>query len=114
NTIGFEKTFFDRLTSVEFRVPFAHTLHNDLVLSPGGDVMGSDGGELGNMTVYFKALLMSNSDLAVGAGLGVTIPTADDFTGETPGGVPLFHVENESAHLLPYLGFIYSPGGRFF
>jgi len=108
NIIGFEKTFFDNLTSLEFRVPYAATLSSDITLDAGG-LRGETKPELGNMILYGKLLLLQNDEFALGAGLGVTLPTADDAIVRDAAGASVLRVANESPHLLPYLGFVWTP-----
>jgi hypothetical protein len=100
NTFGLEKTFFDRLMSVEIRVPFVSTLASKIDLSAGqvvgtngvdangntvfqvnntfGNTFGHDDTEFGDMTVVLKGLLCQTRTLAVSGGLAVGIPTAPD------------------------------------
>ncbi len=99
-TIFAEKTFLDRLASVEMRLPFARTLSRDLDLSvarvvdagnnrtfgnlPNGivtsptptETLGHSSDELGNMSLILKGLLFESPVLAVSAGAGLVIPTA--------------------------------------
>ncbi|MCA9074884.1 MAG: hypothetical protein KDA93_07625 [Planctomycetaceae bacterium] len=105
-TPGFEKTFFGGDMSIEVRAPFATTLDSDLLSGTLGD---SKSTEFGNMTVYLKALLWDAGFEAVSAGVGFTLPTADDATyGD------VFKVENESVHVLPFIGALFLPTERMF
>lgn len=106
---GFEKTFFGGLTSVEVRIPFAATVDSDQNLA----ALGTNNVELGNVTLFFKALLYTTDTLAIGAGLTVTTPTADDLVVTDATGLTRLKIENEGTHLAPYLGVIFAPG-RFF
>jgi hypothetical protein len=101
HTFGVEKTFFDRLLSVELRVPFQTTLASKLDLSagnvvgtlPGQDLygnqnlqvvptpentLGRETTEWGDMTLIFKSLLYQSPRLAFSGGLSINIPTAPD------------------------------------
>ena len=93
-TLGGERTFFDRMLSLEMRLPLSNRLTSNPfsydvldppffldpnVYPPGFAPMG--GGtrlELGNISLMFKALLLERSNFALSAGLGVTLPTARD------------------------------------
>jgi hypothetical protein len=111
-TPGFEKTFLDGKASFEFRAPFASTLDSDIFDS--GTTNTSDA-QFGNITMYLKALLWSNETFAASSGLGVTAPTANDFTiRDSLTGRTLVNVDNESVHLLPFLGFVATPTERLF
>lgn len=109
-TPGFEKTFFNGRASFEMRTPFATTL--DSVVALDG-VTNTNNTEFGNMTMYLKALLYNNDAFAISSGLGVAVPTADDFA-FTQGGTTLVKVENQSVHLLPFAAMLYTPNERFF
>jgi hypothetical protein len=100
-TFGVEKTFFDRLASVELRIPFATGLASRLdlragevgattgdqdmfgnplfnVISTPGNTFGHEDTEFGDMSVIFKALVYRNCWLSVSAGASLGIPTAND------------------------------------
>jgi hypothetical protein len=107
-TFNIEKTFFDRLMSVEFRLPFSTTVNNNLaliagqftgaavgangqpILTPNGpafnvvstpdQTLGSGGTNLENLSLIFKGLLYRSPRCALSAGLGVGIPTAPETT----------------------------------
>ncbi len=127
-TPGFEKTFLDNLMSFELRVPMAKTLGADSQVidgngssGPFGSVIGDTStGELGNLTMYLKASLWEGRDYLISTGLGVALPTADDLTvtklssDPVNPGATVLRFENESVHLLPFLGGVYAPNDRFF
>lgn len=100
---GFEKTFFGGKTSVEVRIPFASTLDSTQAVG----AIGGTNTELGNVTLFFKSLLYTSNNWAVGAGLTVTTPTADD-TVIRQGSSELVRIKNQGSHLAPYLGVIYT------
>lgn len=109
-TPGIEKTFFDGRTSVEVRMPFASTLDsNQSTTGFSGNNL-----EFGNMTFIPKVLLSQSSTLATSAGLGITIPTADDIVVNGALGTPLVRVQNESVHLSPFVGALLTPNDRLF
>jgi len=105
---GFEKTFFNGNTSVEVRVPFAGTLDSTQDVTN----IGGTNTQLGNVTVFLKGLLYSSNHCAVGGGLSITTPTANDQV-VTQGGSDILRVKNQGTHLAPYLGVVLMPGRLF-
>ncbi len=106
---GAEKTFLDGMASAEIRVPMGLTLDSQVVTDLPANV---DAYEFGNLTVGTKFLLTSNDELAVAAGLGVSIPTADDIEIGLSDGTALVSIDNDSVHVLPYFAFLYLPRGQ--
>ncbi|MAT71715.1 MAG: hypothetical protein CMJ58_19585 [Planctomycetaceae bacterium] len=80
--VGFEKTFLDGMGSVQFQVPLLRQLNSDLEVfqdSFGSNIPTSDRhGELGNLATTVKLLLIERQKFALGCGVAVTAPTADD------------------------------------
>ncbi len=127
-TTGLEKTFLDGRLSAEVRIPFGTTLDNDSLVSPGHVVHGrtpwiyhsGETTELGNVAIGAKALLIRVPDeLAVSAGLFVSVPTADDL--EVTGLLAPLHnpsatlrFKNQSVHVAPYVGALWTPMNRLF
>ena len=110
-TPGFEKTFFNGNASVEVRVPFASTLTSNIDATTG--FINPTDMQFGNVTIYNKALLYQDQTFATSAGLGLTLPTANNinvFTGPTQ----TLHISNDAVHLLPFLGALYTPNDRFY
>ena len=111
-TPGFEKTFFDGMSSIEVRTPFASTLSNTLFTSDPNDASST---EFGNVTLFLKQLLYTSDTLAVSGGLGMALPTASDVSVfDTRGGPPSARIQNQSVHLLPFLGSLYTPTDQLF
>ncbi|QDU40817.1 hypothetical protein Mal4_51790 [Maioricimonas rarisocia] len=110
-TPGFEKTFLDGDMSFELRTPFASTVGSDVI---AGGAVNDDEVEFGNLTMYLKALLFETQTAALSAGLGVAVPTASDASVKLPNGQRLVGIENNSVHLLPFIGGLYTPSERFF
>ena len=108
---GFEKTFLNRLASVEVRMPFASTLSSDQSFGRG-PVFGD--GELGNFSSTVKFLLFSNNTFAFSAGSGTSMPTADDVRATDLSGNTVVLINNQSVHFLPFLGGLFTPNDRFF
>ena len=109
-TPGFEKTFFDQLTSVEMRLPFTTGLPNSYDFRTERD---SGGTELGNFTMYLKGLLYRSPEMAVSSGLGIQLPTASDTVFYNQGD-EVIRLANRSVHLMPFLAATYTPGSRFY
>ncbi|MBX9652980.1 hypothetical protein K2Y11_05100 [bacterium] len=105
---GFEKTFFNGTTSVEVRVPFAGTLDSTQDLNQ----IGATNTQLGNVTLFLKGLLYQSDTMAMGGGLSITTPTANDAV-VTQNGSEILRIKNQGTHLAPYLGVIWMPN-RFF
>ena len=109
-TPGFEKTFADGNMSVELRFPFADTASSNFNLDAGPTPANAS--EFGNMSVWWKALLYSDRDWAISSGLGLTLPTADDYVVTGQGAT--LAVENNAVHYLPFIGARYTPCGDWF
>lgn len=114
-TPGFEKTFFDGNASFELRTPFASTLDSTVDLN---GVTNNTNTEFGNLTMYMKYLFYTDSTWALSTGMGITVPTADDFVvrGQNGAGtnITLTRIDNQSVHLMPFIGGTYTPNDRFF
>lgn len=106
---GFEKTFFNQMTSVEVRVPFASTLDSSFAQGAESTAM-----ELGNVNVTLKGLLLRTEQFAVAGGVGIGIPTAADTNVSFIGGLPLAQIANEAVFLTPYMAMLYTPTQRLF
>lgn len=114
-TPGFEKTFFDGMTSIDFRAPMLTTLNSNVGVASNGFVSNDTQGEFGNLNVTFKALLWRDDCLAVAAGVGVNIPTADDLViYHMPTNAQLLRINNDSVHLTPYVAALVRPNDLFF
>lgn len=108
-TVGLERTFLDGMMSFEIRMPLAVTLDSGVNVNGSSDVNHL---EAGNLNVALKALLYENENVILATGLGARSPTANDLT--FSGGTTTIEVENQSLHLLPYLGLLLTPGDTFF
>jgi hypothetical protein len=97
------------------------------VVQTPSETLGRSGNEFGNVSLIFKGLLHQSRALAVSAGLGVGIPTADDtqvrvtdFLGDVNSNnlevqrVRDFHIENNTWSLSPFLAVLATPSDRFF
>ncbi|MFG0294665.1 MAG: hypothetical protein ACF8PG_02065, partial [Maioricimonas sp. JB045] len=108
---GFEKTFLGGNMSLEVRVPFATTLSGDIVADGNFD---TESAELGNVTATMKVVLMRTPGWLLGAGVSLSTPTAPDINVRLTDGTPLVHLQNESLHVMPYIGAAFTPTSRFF
>lgn len=110
-TPGFEKTFQDGNMSLEFRVPFASTV--DSTFSSIGEADTSEF-EWGDLTMFLKALLYNNDEIAIAGGLGFSFPTHDAFVVQDPGDTPIIKAESAAIHALPYLAALWTPNDQLF
>lgn len=141
-TLGHERTFLDGMCSVEVRLPMERRLTSnftsvvDTLVDPQiiEPFQGGRQNEIGNVSTIFKFLLTEDTDYAISAGLGITAPTAEDFTygyslNNTfdfildPMDPPVLlrefenfglMVNNETVYLAPFLAWIHQPTPRFF
>jgi hypothetical protein len=150
-TFGGEKTYLDGRASIEVRIPFSNALASNLNLNVAqathigmdtdGDsdhsiigttptpqnTFGNSDTEFGNMTVILKGLAYQSSRLAVSAGLGIGIPTAQDthvrvtdFLGDfLDNDIEIlrtreFHVSNDTWSLSPFIAVLATPNDRLF
>ena len=110
-TPGFEKTFFNGMSSIEVRTPFASTLSNNLYAF---DTNNGGSTQFGDLTIYLKQLFYKSETFAASAGLGLELPTASNTNVFFGPGNQLFSVKNQAVHLLPFLGSVYSPNEQIF
>lgn len=141
-TIAGEKTFFDGMMSTEIRLPIEHRLTSDIGTSivtfdppriPGSvtgvsPIIGGRRTELANMSLIFKALMLERRNYAISAGVGFTLPTAQDVhynatidTINDDGVNQLLNVAqinsiaaNETVYVAPFASWLYKPTKRFF
>jgi len=105
-TMGFEKTFFDGWASIEMRLPVLNSID---IQTPGNF---SSSGNVGNLTLIYKQLLMQSDDTAIAAGMGLGLPTGDDLEGRS--GNTNFTLGNQATYLLPYIGLMHTVGENVF
>ena len=110
---GIEKTLFDGLTSLEVRAPFATDATTTSSFDGSSFTNGYDT-RFGNLTLYAKAILHQTERLAFTGGLGIALPTASDIRVNYANGNTLLRVQNDSMHLQPFLGMLYTPNTRFY
>lgn len=97
---GIEKTCLCGGSSWMVRFPFAATLDSDQIV--GDPVRHAT--EFGNMNIVYKHVLFDNERSVLATGLGATIPTGDPTRMFRIGGPQVLHIDNNSWHLQPYLG----------
>ncbi len=109
-TFGFEKTFRDGLWSLGLRVPFAAGYNATQSIEDGASLSGT---EFGDMSVVVKRALVQRERFALSAGLSMVFPTGADWRIADNTGT-LVEFRNESMHLGPFVGAIFSPTDRLF
>ena len=110
-TPGFERKFLGGNASVELRVPLAVTLDSNLTTDGATELTN---GELGNVSVAAKFLLLKNATSTVAAGIGISLPTADEINVGLVDGTRLARIENEAVHLTPYFAALIQPSRNHF
>lgn len=105
-TLGFEKTFFEGLWSVDLRMPF------NSGLAFNSNTLSSDSGNVGNLSLFLKRLLYQDEGLAIAGGLGVGLPTGSDVVTKTQ--FEQLTVQNQAVHLMPFLAFTAAPNEDWF
>ena len=111
-TLGFEETFLGGAMSFEMRLPMSNTIGNDVFLDGRPNSLQ---GEVGNLGMAFKGLLVHRERFALSAGLAMTVPTAQGTRYFVTGGdAPDFTISNDSVHLMPFVGGLWTPSDRFF
>jgi hypothetical protein len=111
-TVGFEEAFLGDAMSFEMRLPMASTIGNDVFLDGRPNSLE---GEAGNLAMALKGLLLYRERLAVSAGLAMTVPTARSTRYFVTGGdAPDFTISNDSVHLMPFVGGLWTPNDRWF
>ena len=101
--LGVEKTFLDGAASLDVRLPFVGGYRAS---DPGNYALSS--GNLGNLSLTLKGLLYRDEQLALAAGAALALPTGSDLSGTVAG--QAFTLRNNAVHLLPYAGFLSTPG----
>lgn len=104
-TLGFEKTFFDGLWSIDVRMPFNSGLDYDSTL------LSTSSGNVGNLSMFMKGLLLRDEDWAISSGLGLGLPTGSDVFIQTLN--ETVRIENDAVHLMPFLALTAAPNEWF-
>lgn len=109
-TFGLEKTFCGGLTSLEVRIPFGRGLDSD---QSNERIGGFRSTEFGNVVLVGKAYLLRSCCWSLSGGVGVSLPTADDARYFDEDSL-VAEIENDSYHLQPFLGMLWTPTSRLF
>ncbi len=107
---GFETLLMSPNTSFELRSPFATTLSSD-ILAEGGTNTGQV--EFGNLFFSLKQVFWKRDKTVLSTGLSMTVPTADS-TRIFSAGREIYRIDNESVHIMPFVGGFYKPSARTF
>jgi hypothetical protein len=111
-TIGFEKTLLNEIASIEFRIPLAVTVNNQLTLFGENNV---DEFRLGDFTAVTKYVIYERRNVLWTTGFGVSLPIAEDLSIVERGtGKDIIRWKNRTVHFMPYLGFSVVPDDRLF
>jgi hypothetical protein len=97
-TIGVEKTFYDDLFSVEFRLPFNSSI------STNADNATLDYATVQSITTILKALLWYDDDTMLSCGLGISFPLSDEAAAISAFG-RTGQIVGQSPRFSPFLGF---------
>ncbi len=109
--LGFEKTFCDGAASFELKAPMASTLDNNLTI---GETPGLTEGEFGNMLLTVKGIAAQTKTMMFCGGLSVGVPTAASTRVGMIGQPTLIEIQNESAHVAPFVACLWTPDDSFF
>ncbi len=104
--IGFEKTLLDGQWSVEARMPLLSSL------AMNSQVLSTDAGNVGNLSIFAKRLLIADDSNAIAAGLGFGLPTGQDLIVQT--GQNQLRFTNEALHLMPFVAWTIVPMDELF
>lgn len=99
---GAEHAFWCGMASIQLRVPLITSFDNDIDFN--AFPFGTDT-QFGNVNVSLKGVLYSDCVKTVSAGLGIGLPTADDFVAND--NVGTYSLDNDAVILSPYLA-VYS------
>jgi len=110
---GFEKTFLGGLMSFELRLPMATTLDNRVFFD---GTTSTSQGEIGDLAMAVKGLLIRRDTFALSGGLAITVPTAKDsqYYFSQFDTSPFMTIANRSVHLMPFFGGLWTPNDRLF
>lgn len=110
-TPGFEKTFFNGLTSIDVRTPFASTVSNDVFangLNQTNDVI------FGDMLTTFKAVLLGGPKAMLTGGIALALPTSPDTRVRGANGATTAVFSDTGVNYMPFVGYLWKPTDRFF
>jgi hypothetical protein len=106
-TLGVERTIFQDRASLEIRVPFyAGSVRQ--ADSTGALSSSMTAPMFGNLSFIYKQLFYRDSTLALGGGLGIDIPTADDTQGRALDAQNVFY-SSKQTYIAPFVAFLSVP-----
>ncbi|MCC7335877.1 MAG: hypothetical protein IT422_12315 [Pirellulaceae bacterium] len=109
---GFEKTFWDGLCSFEVRTPFGSSIDNDILTN---GLTSDNQFQFGNMFFSLKGVLIHRENWLVTAGSSLLVPTAQDTRVIDPATREEYlRIDNESTHIMPFIGGAFIPSERLF
>ncbi len=109
---GFEKTFLGGLASFELRTPFGSSVDND-VFADGSN--SNHEFQFGNLFLALKGVLLQKNNWLITGGTSVLLPTAADTHILDPlSGREFLRIDNQSTHIMPFIGGAYLPTNRLF
>jgi hypothetical protein len=111
---GFEKTFFNRMASIEIRTPFAGTINNNI----NNDTPQYDT-QFGNLFITLKGLIAQSSTCAISTGMSVTCPTANNVSLTNERISPTVTLNNVTfqngiVRVQPFAAIVLTPNDRLF
>ncbi len=108
--MGFEKTFLDGNLSIDVRMPFVSSLQFDTF------GINSETGNVGNLTMYLKGLMLADEFTAFATGLGIGLPTGSDTDVTRTAGLVTqsLTIQNEAVTLMPFVASTMSLNDRWF
>jgi hypothetical protein len=109
-TAGLEKTFHSERGSIEARLPFAHTLDNEVFENDPA----SFSTEFGNLNLTLKHILWGNERWLFSGGTGVSLPTGADARVFLADGTEVLVIDNDAVHLQPFVAALWLPQEHFF
>lgn len=113
-TPGLELKVCSDMTSFEIRTPFAATINSTIF----DNAVDTSNLEFGDVFLSLKTVLYQCDQFILSTGLSTALPTADDLRVRTATQngeiVDAIRVENESIHLLPFLGWLFQGDKGFF
>jgi hypothetical protein len=108
--MGFETTNASETASIDVRFPFASTIDSDFIANG----LNGSNTEFGNISVAGKMILHQDANFLLTGGVGFNIPTADDLYVRLEDGTTVLHAQNDSLHVMPFLGGLWTGHDRIF
>ncbi len=96
-TLGYEKSFYYGLLSLDVRMPVTNSLE---LATPN---FGVAGGHVGNLNVKFKAALIADQDMCLSVGTGWELPTGSSVSFQGNG--QQYVLENDAYFIQPFIAY---------